>query len=145
MAKFEGPLPEISKDKKPYWEAAAKHELLLLKCSNCGSLRHPLFAGSSFMCPNCNTTQSPTWVKSAGKGKILTWTVIHRAFHPAFAEQVPYVVALAELDEGVRMYANLRGINPADIRGDMAVEVFFEKLTPEVTLPQFRPVSGKTD
>jgi len=91
------------------------------------------------MCPHCNTTKPPEWLKATGRGKIITWTVVHRAFHPAFAEEVPYIVAIATLDEGVRMTANLRGVKPEDVKGDMEVEVFFEKLTDDINLPQFRP------
>jgi uncharacterized protein len=145
MSKVEKPLPEITADKKPFWEAAGRHELFLMKCVNCGQYRHPLYAGDSFMCPHCNTTKPPEWVKATGKGKILTWTVIYRAFHPAFAEEVPYIAAIATLDEGVRMTANLRGVKPEDVKGDMEVEVFFEKLTEDINLPQFRPKSAKSN
>jgi uncharacterized protein len=144
MAKAEKLLPEISDDKKPYWDAANRHELVLTKCSACGHLRHPLYAGSSYMCPNCNSTKPPEWIKSAGKGKIITWTVVHRAFHPAYADDVPYVVALAELDEGVRMYANVRNIKPEEVRQDLEVEVFFEKLVEDLWLQQFRPAGSET-
>ena len=142
MSKVEKPLPEITEDKKPFWEAAGRSELLLMKCSSCGHYRQPLYAGDSFMCPNCNTTKQPEWVKATGRGKIITWTVIYRAFHPAFAEEVPYIVAIATLDEGVRMTANLRGVKPEDVKGDMEVEVFFEKLTEDINLPQFRARSS---
>lgn len=140
MDKIDKPLPEITADKKPYWEAARRHELLLMKCANCGQYRHPLHAGDSFMCPHCNTTKPPEWAKATGRGKILTWTVVQKAFLPAFAEEVPYIVAIATLDEGVRMTANLRGVNPEDVRENMEVEVFYEKLTDDMELPQLRPM-----
>ncbi len=139
MDKIDKPLPEITADKIPYWEAARRHELLLMKCANCGQFRHPLHAGDSFMCPRCNTTKPPEWAKATGRGKILTWTVVQKAFHPAFAEEVPYIVAIATLDEGVRITANLRGINPEDVRENMEVEVIYEKLTEDMELPQLRP------
>jgi hypothetical protein len=142
MSEIKIPLPLISEDKKPYWEAASRHELLLMKCVNCGQYRHPLHAGDSFMCPHCNTTKPPDWVKATGKGKILTWTVVRKAFLPCFAEEIPYIVAIATLDEGVRMTANLRGVKPEDVKGDMEVEVFYEKLTEDITLPQFRARSS---
>jgi uncharacterized OB-fold protein len=145
MSKIEKPLPEITADKIPFWEAARRHELLLMKCVNCGQYRQPLYQGDSFMCPHCNTTKSPEWVKATGRGKVLTWTVVHRAFHPAFAEELPFVVAIVTLDEGVRMTANLRGVKPEDVKGDMEVEVFFEKLTENINLPQFRPKSAKSN
>ncbi|MBN1374566.1 MAG: OB-fold domain-containing protein [Dehalococcoidia bacterium] len=142
MTKIEKPLPEITPDKKTFWEAAYRHELLLMKCSYCGHYRMPLYAGDSYMCSDCNSTQPPLWVKSSGKGKIITWTTVHRAFHPSFADEVPYIVALVLLNEGVRMFANLRGIKPEDIHENQEVEVFFEKLSAEIMLPQFHPVTG---
>jgi uncharacterized protein len=139
MSEVKIPLPLITPDKKPYWEAANRHELLLMKCVNCGQYRHPLYQGDSFMCPNCNTTKPPDWVKATGKAKLLTWTVVRKAFLPLFAEEVPYIVAIATLDEGVRMTANLRDIKPEDVKENMEIEIFYEKLTYEIELPQFRP------
>ena len=138
MAQMQKPLPMILDWTKPYWEATKRHELLLLKCVDCGQHRHPLVAGDSFMCPNCTSTKKPEWVRASGRGKLMTWTVVHRVFHPAFADEVPYVVAIVLLDEGARMIANLRGTKSEDLRADMPVEVIFEELTEEITLPQFR-------
>jgi uncharacterized OB-fold protein len=143
MSNIDRPVPQTTGDKKPYWDAAARHELLLIKCSSCGQYRHPLYAGDSFMCPHCNTTKPPEWVKATGKGKVLTWTVIHKAFHPSFADEVPYIAVIATLDEGVRMTANLRDVKPEDVREGMEVEVFFEEFIEGITLPQFRPVSAR--
>lgn len=141
MAKSEKPLPEISTDKKPFWEAASRGELLIMKCSTCGHLRYPLYAGDSYLCPQCNTREAPQWITASGKGKILTWTVIHRAFHPAFAEETPYIVALAEMQEGIRMYGNIRNVKPENIQQGLPVEVYFEKLNNEIFLPQFKLVT----
>lgn len=142
MAQFQKPLPAITEATKPYWEAARRHELLLLKCVDCGYYRHPLAPGESFMCPNCTSVKQPQWVKASGRGKIATWTVVHKVFHPAFADEAPYVVAIAELEEGPRMMANMRGIKPQEMEPDMPIEVIYEDITEEVTLPQFKP-AGK--
>jgi len=138
MVEIQKPLPGITEATKPYWEAAKQHELVLLKCVDCGHHRHPLAPGESFMCPNCASVKQPQWVKASGKGRLITWTVVHKVFLPAFANEVPYVVAIAQLEEGPRMLANLRGVKPDEIKSDMEVEVFYEDLTDEVTLPQFR-------
>ena len=139
MAQVQKPLPMIVDWTKPYWEATKRHELLLLRCIDCGQHRHPMAAGDSFMCPNCTSTKQPEWVKASGRGKVMTWTVVHRVFHPAFADEAPYVVVIVLLEEGARIIANLRGIQTKDIKADMDVEVFFEELSDEITLPQFRP------
>lgn len=139
MVEIQKPLPGITEATKPYWEAAKRHELVLLKCVDCGHHRHPLAPGDSFMCPNCTSVNQPQWVKASGRGKLVTWTVMHKVFLPAFANEAPYVVAIARLEEGPRMLANLRGVKPDEIKADMEVEVFYEDLTDEITLPQFRP------
>ena len=141
MTKAMKPLPDIIPSKKPYWDATKRHELVLLKCVDCGHYRHPLYGGESFMCPNCNSTHEPLWARSTGRGKLLTWTVVHQVFHPAFKEEVPYAVGVVLLEEGARMIANLRGVKPEEIKGDMEVEVIYEKLSEDITLPQFHPIS----
>ncbi len=112
-----------------------------MKCADCGHYRHPLMAPEVFICTNCTSTNPPRWVKASGRGKLLTWTVVHRVFHPSFATEAPYTTVLVLLAEGPRMLANLRDIKPEDIKPDMEVEVCFEDITPEITLPQFRPAS----
>ena len=66
---------------------------------------------------------------------------MHQVYHPGFADSVPYAVVVVELEEGARMISNLLECPVGDIRIDMPVEVVFEELTPEVTLPKFRPRS----
>ena len=74
-----------------------------------------------------------------GKGTIYSYTVIHRAPNRPFEPDVPYTVALVDLDEGCRMLTNIVGVDPEDVRVGMPVEVVFEEITPEISLPKFRP------
>lgn len=76
-----------------------------------------------------------------GRGTVFSYTVVHQVYHPGFADAVPYPVVIVELEEGVRMLSNLVDTSLADITVGMAVEVVFDKITPEVTLPRFRPTS----
>jgi uncharacterized OB-fold protein len=82
-------------------------------------------------------------VKASGRGTVYSWIVVERPI-PAevYGDDVPYVVALIELDEGVRLPSNLIDCAPAEITGGLAVEVVFDDVTPEVTLPKFRPARG---
>jgi uncharacterized OB-fold protein len=80
-----------------------------------------------------------TWIEASGKGTIYSYTVVHRA-PSSFADSVPYVVALIDLTEGVRMMTNVVGVPPSDVRIGAAVEVIFDDVTPEITLPKFRLV-----
>jgi hypothetical protein len=63
---------------------------------------------------------------------------MHQLYHPGFASQVPYAVVMVELEEGCKFVSNLLGVKPHDIRCGMAVEVVFEKLSDEVSVPKFR-------
>ncbi len=79
------------------------------------------------------------WTKLSGRGKVYSFVIFHRAYHKAFEKDLPYAVAVIELAEGSRLLSNLVGIAPDRIRCDMPVEVIFEDITPDATLPKFRP------
>jgi uncharacterized OB-fold protein len=81
------------------------------------------------------------WIETSGKGTIYSFTVVHRA--PAqFVDAAPYVVALVDLADGVRMMTNVVGCAPSAVRIGAAVEVEFEDVTPEISLPKFHLASG---
>jgi uncharacterized OB-fold protein len=73
---------------------------------------------------------------------VFSYVVYHRVYHPAFAQEVPYAVAVVELDEGPRMYTNVIGIPHDKIVCDMRVEVAYEPITDAITLPKFRPAAA---
>lgn len=129
------PLPKPDQDSLVYWEGARRHELLLQQCDSCQRFR---FYPRS-LCPYC-FSEKFEWRKSAGLGSVYSFTVIHRAPFPAFREKVPYVLALIELSEGVRMMTNIVGCDPSTVEIGMPVEVTFEDVTEEITLPQFKPL-----
>lgn len=128
------PVPVPSEESKPYWEAARRRELKLQRCLDCGAFRFP----PSVLCPECSS-RSAEWAAVSGRGKVYSYVVFHRAYHPAFAGDLPYAVACVELEEGPRLLSNITGVAPEKIRCDMPVEVVFEPVTEEVTLPKFRP------
>ena len=131
------PLPKPDQDSVVYWEAARRHELLLQQCGACNQFR---FYPRS-ICPNCLSDEFE-WRRAAGRGIVYSFTVIHRPPFPAFRDKVPYVLALVELSEGVRMMTNIVDCNPNTVEIGMAVEVTFEDVTEEVTLPQFKPAKA---
>lgn len=128
------PLPKVDDLTRPFWEAARRHELLLQRCKQCGEYRYP----PGFTCPEC-LSDDLEWVKASGRGTIYTWTVFHKVYHPAFAAEAPYPVIAVELDEGPRMITNIAGLKPEDLEIGMPVEVVFEEMSEEITLPRFRP------
>jgi uncharacterized OB-fold protein len=128
------PLPRITPENRPFWEAARRHELRLQRCSGCGRFRYP----PSPVCPDC-LGESAEWTRVSGRGTVTTWVVFHRLYFPAFAADLPYNVVQVELAEGPRLTANLVGVANDRIRIGLPVEVVFDDVTPDVTLPRFRP------
>ena len=135
MDEYSKPLPEITPDNKPFWDACKRHELSLQRCQDCGHLRLP-----SPICQKCLSMNSG-WVSVSGRGKVYTWTTLFQRYNPAFADELPYNVAIVELEEGPRLITNIVGCNNEDLRIGMEVEVVFEDVTEEITLPRFKPVS----
>ncbi|HEY90354.1 MAG TPA: Zn-ribbon domain-containing OB-fold protein [Dehalococcoidia bacterium] len=133
---YKKPVPGIDELSRPYWEAAKRHELVMQRCRECGCYRYP----PGNICPGC-ASEDTEWVKVSGRGTIFTWNVFHKVYHPAFAQDVPYAIVAVELEEGPRVTSNLVDCRLEDIRIGMPVEVVFEDITEEISLPKFRPVS----
>jgi uncharacterized OB-fold protein len=125
--------PTVSADTEFFWEGVRAHQLLIQRCASCGALRHP----PGPMCPQCRSVEWDT-VAATGRGEVFSFVMPH---HPAFPWfEYPYIVALVELEEGVRVVANLVGVTPDDAAIGMAVQVEFEHHDNDVVLPVFRPV-----
>jgi len=107
-------------------------ELRFQRCSACGTWRHV----PRPMCSECGSWDFE-WARSSGKGKVFTWTVVRRVMHPDFTE-VPYAPAVIEMEEGVRLVSVVVDCAPEILQHGMPVEVWFDKVTAEVTLPKFR-------
>jgi hypothetical protein len=135
MSDYRGPLPVASPETRAYWDAARRHELQLQRCRACG--RHVFYPRA--VCPHCFSVDLE-WRRVSGRGRLHTFTVVHRGLRD-FPLGSPYVIAIVELDEGPRLMTNLVGVeaDPAKIRIGTPVEVVFEDVSAEVTLPRFRP------
>ena len=132
------PIPRPDAVSAAYWEAAARGELLIQECKSCG---HRQFYPRA-VCTDCGGDVD--WLTCSGRGTVHTFTVIRQNHAKPFKDELPYVVAIVELEEGPRMMSNLVGIepDPKRIACDMPVEIVFEKLTDEITLPLFKPAGG---
>ena len=137
MTTYEKPLPQPNADDRPFWEGCKQHELRFQKCGDCGLVRWP----PSMICPNCYSESNETIVAS-GKGKIYTFAVYHRAYHPGFEKELPYVTAVIELEEGPHFLSNIVGCKSDEVRCDMPVEVVWEDINEEFSLPKFKPDNG---
>jgi uncharacterized OB-fold protein len=129
---YSRPIPAITPDMRPFFEAAKRHELVVQRCSQCGAHRFP----AREICSNC-LSRDVGWVQVSGNGEVFSYNVMHQVYHPGFAAEVPYAVVVVKLDEGPKMISNLVGTAPHDIRIGMRVRVVFEDITDDVTLPKF--------
>jgi uncharacterized protein len=129
-------LPQPTVDTQSYWDGLKAHQLRLQRCAGCGRVRH-------YPRPVCDACYSMgvEWIDASGGGRVHSWTTTHHAFHPGFKPDLPYTLVTVDLDEGVRMNAQLRGLDPGELRIGMPVRVEFEQVTDEVTLPVFVPAS----
>jgi uncharacterized OB-fold protein len=114
----------------PFWEGVAEGVLRIQRCASCG--RHVFYP--RVVCPHCGGTDL-AWVEATGAGRVHSFTVVHRA-PPDYRDEVPYVVALVELEEGVRLMTRLVDVEPAAVCVDLPVEV---AMRGEPRLPCFRP------
>ncbi len=115
------PLPRPDADTAPFWKGCSEGILRFQRCSSCGHIRWP----ASYLCPECHATES-VWEPSTGHGKIYSFVVYHVAFDPGFKEDLPYVVALVDIEEGPRMLSNIRGCPPEEVEIGMPVELSWE-------------------
>ena len=79
------------------------------------------------------------WVQATGRGKVASYTIIHRAISKAYLDEVPYVVALVELEEGPTMMSNIIHCEPEEVAIGMEIEVIFEDWSEKISIPKFRP------
>jgi uncharacterized OB-fold protein len=131
-APFTKPLPQIDDRNRPHWTGNAAGELRVQCCNDCKTTRFP----ASRWCPHC-LSEDTSWQPTSGKGQVWSFCVFHRAYFKGFAGDIPYAVALIELDEGVKIYSNLVGVPREKINIGMRVRAVFEKVNEEVTLVKF--------
>ena len=129
----EKPLPVIDHDSAPYWQAAHEGRLDIPLCGDCG--KHHFYPRA--ICPHCHS-DNLKFDTVSGRGEVHTFTIARRPAGPAFADDVPYVVALIELEEGPRMMSRVQTDDPESVRIGAKVEVTFVKASDEVTFPYFR-------
>lgn len=138
MAEYAKPLPAPDLDSQPFWEGCRARELRAQRCRQCRQLRWPPQA----FCPKCYSWDFE-WTKLGETGTVYSFVVVHYVSIAAFQGDVPYVVAHITVDgtdERVRLTSNVIGCPWQDVRVGMPVRVVFEDVTPEFTLPKFRPL-----
>ena len=131
MSSASTPLPRPTALSKPHWDGCREGVLRVQRCSACSTF---VFIPQP-VCTAC-LSASLAWVEISGRGTLYSYTVVHRPQQPAF--EVPYTVAVVELEEGFHMLSNLIGVELDAIEIGMPLEVSFESMSDEITLPFFR-------
>ena len=126
------PLPRPTSTTRPFFDAAREHRLELQRCPRDGFFYYP-----RSHCPGCWGTDW-RWEPLSGRGEVYAFTVDRVGHDPALASQVPFAVAIVQLDEGPRMTANISGCDPGDVHVGMRVEAAFEDID-DMTLVRFQP------
>ncbi len=128
--------PTINDVNRPFWDGCRRGELLMQRCGHCGRLRYP----AAIVCPDC-LSRATEWQAVSGQGKVFSFVVFHRAYHPAWEGKVPYNVALIELDEGPIMLSNVVDVDNAKLTVGLAVRIAFEAVDESLSIPVFAPAS----
>lgn len=135
MTEYKKPLPVIQPWSREFWEGTKDNKLLVQECKDCGArIFYPRKA-----CPEC-WSSNLGWLESVGRGKIYTYTVTMTGVEKVFAEDLPYVIACIDLEEGIRMMSRIVECDPETVKIGMDVEVVFEKVNDDITMPFFKPV-----
>jgi|SRR5690606_3813815 Predicted nucleic-acid-binding protein containing a Zn-ribbon len=127
-------LPTIEAETKPFWDALREGTLMLGRCESCEQVHYY----PRPMCPHC-WSEMVTLVPAKGGGTLYTWSTVFVNDLPPFNAKLPYVAAQVDLEEGVRVTTIITGASPKELEIGMPVELGFEAISDEVTIPVFSP------
>lgn len=138
LADYGKALPQPTPETQEFWDGTKAGELRLQRCNECSNVYFP----PRPFCPKC-ASRSVAWFKATGHGRLFSYVINHRPA-PGFKDEAPYAIAVVELDEGPRMMTNLVGVEstPEALPIDMPLEVTFDRVSDEISLPKFRPAAG---
>ena len=133
---YNKPLPVPQAESDVYWQKAKEGELWLRYCNDTGKA----YFYPRDISPYC-FSRNTGWIKASGKATLFTYGIVHRAPHPGFRDDVPFVTAIVELEEGPKMATNIvmDDPTPEKLQIGMALEVTFEHITDAIALPKFKP------
>ena len=132
MSEVKKPQPAPTDWTQTFWKSCSSNRLKLLRCLSCDSKHLP----TRLVC-TCGSTDFE-WVESIGTGAIISFTIVHRAPDPAFKGELPYVIAIIDLQEGARLMSNIIDSNLLEIAIGKKVECVFEKIDEEIGVPKFK-------
>ena len=130
---WDKPIPDPDATERPFYQAAARGELSFQQCPECA---HRQFYPRA-LCTVCGAV--PEWATASGRGSIYTFTILRQYHAENFRDELPYVVAMIELEEGVQMFGTLTGCDPANVRIGMSVEAYAVEVEDGIAIPFWRP------
>ena len=131
---YRKPLPAPSEGSRPYWDGLKAGQVRVQRCTACQAY---VFYPRPF-CTAC-LSEALEWVTLCGRGRVYTFTVVRRAMNLAFADDLPYVYAIVELEEGPRVMTNVVRCPVEAVRVDMPVKAVYDSVTSGITLLKFEP------
>ncbi|MBU0991020.1 MAG: Zn-ribbon domain-containing OB-fold protein [Proteobacteria bacterium] len=137
---YQKPIPEMQPWSKEYWKGTKQHKLLIQTCNECGA---KIFYPRKF-CPEC-WSKDLGWIEAKGTARVYSFTITRDMVEPKFMPDLPYVLAMVDLDEGIRMMTRIVECDHDKIRIGMDVEVVFEDISDDCALPMFRPIRSSQD
>ena len=132
---YDKPVPSIDPDSAPYWEGAMEGRLMIQRCKATGQT----FLYSRQLVPGVVDAEVE-WIEASGRGTIYSYTVARRPAGQAFAGDCPYVIVSVELAGGARVMSNLVTDDPDSVAIGQAVEVVFDKVSEDLTIPKFKRI-----
>ena len=135
---YRKPIPVPIPETQYFWDKVKEHELWIQRCEDCSKV----FFYPRLHCPQC-MSENLEWFQASGRGTLYTYMINHRPA-PGFEDDAPYAIAVVQLQEGPRMMTNIVGIEntPENLVLDMPLEVVFDDVLPDVTIPKWRPAGA---
>jgi uncharacterized protein len=136
MSDYVKPVPQADGTTRHFWESLKAHQMEIQRCNDTGNAFFYPRGMSPF-----TLSDNISWESVSGKAVVHAFTIVHQNRAPGFVDELPYVVAMVELEEGARMMTNLIDVepDPEHVKIGMPVEIVYEDITDDVTLPKFRP------
>ena len=128
------PIPISDAASEPFFEGAKEGRFMLQRCEDCGTYRFQ----ARFRCDVCRSPNS-TWVEASGKATVISFAVMHQRYHPAFFDELPYPLAVVELEEGPRLITSVAGVKAEALKAGMAMKAVYEEIGEGVVIPKFTP------
>lgn len=137
MSDYVKPVPQPDGVTRPFWESLKAHRMQIQRCNDTGTYFFYPRGLSPF-----TLSDNVSWEPVSGRGVIHAFTIVHQNRAPGFVDELPYVVAMVDLEEGARLMTNIVEVepDPEHVKIGMPVEIVYEDITEEITLPKFRPV-----